>query len=138
MILILCSNIHSEIRILDARGRRGTGRSPANPTLLAAFLTSKASLSIQNPHFGVDIAKNLGLCLQRCVQAWLQVKVKLTRVYLHRSSQAQPVGGSPLPAATIMFAAFVLLLLLQGGTGFSRPAEVKGWLIHVCMFRLLS
>ena len=42
----------------------GTGRSPANPTLLAAFLTSKASPSIQNPDFGVDIAKirNLGLC----------------------------------------------------------------------------
>ena len=48
-----------------ACGRRGTGRSPANPTLLAAFLTSKASPSIQNPDFGVDIAKirNLGLRL---------------------------------------------------------------------------
>ena len=47
-----------------AYGRRGTGRSPANPTLLAAFLTSKASPSIQNPDFEVDIAKirNLGLC----------------------------------------------------------------------------
>ena len=41
--------------------RRETGRSPANPTLLAAFLTSKASLSIQNPDFGVDIAKIRGL-----------------------------------------------------------------------------
>ena len=31
-----------------------SGRSPANPTLLAAFLTSKASTSIQNPDFGPD------------------------------------------------------------------------------------
>ena len=38
------------------------GRSPANPTLMAAFLTSKASPSIQNPDLGADIAKirNLG------------------------------------------------------------------------------
>ena len=75
-------NIHSEVRILDARGcsklrkaassvgltgercapRRSSagplfGRSSANPTLLVAFLTSKASPSIQNPDFGVDIAK---------------------------------------------------------------------------------
>ena len=34
-----------------------SGRSPADPVLLAAFLTSKASPSIQNPDFGVDIAK---------------------------------------------------------------------------------
>ena len=40
-----------------ANGRRGTGRSPANPMLLAASLTSKASLSIQSPDLGVDIAK---------------------------------------------------------------------------------
>ena len=40
-----------------ANGRRRTERSPANPTLLAAFLTSKASPSIQNHYFGVDIAK---------------------------------------------------------------------------------
>ena len=54
-----------------ACGRRTTWRSPANPTLLAAFLTSKASPSIQNRDFGVDIAKirnpfeilrNLRLC----------------------------------------------------------------------------
>ena len=44
----------------DARRRTG---SPANPTLVAAFLTSTAYPSIQNPDFGVDIAKirNLGL-----------------------------------------------------------------------------
>ena len=48
-----------------ANGRRGAGRSPANPTLLAALLTSEASPSIQNPDFGVDTAKirNLGLCI---------------------------------------------------------------------------
>ena len=34
-----------------------SGRSPANPTLLAAFLTSRASLTTQNPDFGVAIAK---------------------------------------------------------------------------------
>ena len=41
-----------------------SGRSPANPTLPAAFLTSKASPSMHNADFGVDIAKsrNLGLC----------------------------------------------------------------------------
>ena len=31
--------------------------SPANPTLLAAFLTSKASPSVQNYDLGMDIAK---------------------------------------------------------------------------------
>ena len=48
----------------SADRRRGMGRSPANPTLLAAFLNSKASPSIQNRDFGVDIAKirSLGLC----------------------------------------------------------------------------
>ena len=41
-----------------------SGPSPTNATLLAAFLTSKASPSIQNLDFGVDIAKirNLRLC----------------------------------------------------------------------------
>ena len=48
-----------------------SGRSPGNPTLLAAFLTSKASPSIQNLDFGLKIAKirnpleilqNLRLC----------------------------------------------------------------------------
>ena len=34
-----------------------SGRCPANPTLLAAFLTSEASPSIQSPDFGVDVAK---------------------------------------------------------------------------------
>ena len=33
------------------------GRFPANPTLLAAFLTSKASPNIQNPDVGVDVAE---------------------------------------------------------------------------------
>ena len=33
------------------------GHSPANSTLLAAFLTSKASPSVQNPGFGVDVTK---------------------------------------------------------------------------------
>ena len=47
-----------------ANRRRVTGRSPANPTLLDAFLTSKASPSIQNFVFEVDIAKirDFGLC----------------------------------------------------------------------------
>ena len=40
-----------------ACGLWGTGRSPANPMLLAAFLTSKASPSIQNHDFGVGIGK---------------------------------------------------------------------------------
>ena len=33
------------------------GRSPASPTLLAAFLISKASPRVQHPDFGLDIAK---------------------------------------------------------------------------------
>ena len=41
----------------SASGQQGTGRSPANPTLLAAFLASETSRSIQNPNFGVDNAK---------------------------------------------------------------------------------
>ena len=54
-----------------ACGGLGMGHSPANPTLLAAFLTSEASPSIQTPDFGMDIAKirnlleilqNLRLC----------------------------------------------------------------------------
>ena len=46
------------------RAEPSSGRSPANPTLLAALLTSKPSPTIQYPDFGVDIAEIRNLRLQ--------------------------------------------------------------------------
>ena len=47
-----------------ANGRWAAGRSPANPTLLAAFLTSKASPSVPTPDFGMDISRIRNLALR--------------------------------------------------------------------------
>ena len=61
-----------------------SGRSPANPTLLGASLTSKPSPSIQNPDFEVDIAKirALGLCSGQRKRGGIQVGLRFPAIPL--------------------------------------------------------
>ena len=78
-----------------ANRRQGAGHSLANPMLLAAFLTSKASLSIQNPDLGVDIAKirNLGLCQPASKMRVQQFAIREDTIFLYCRVQKWAGGG---------------------------------------------